>query len=52
MDGGTSPAWIRNAAQELVGVLPNAQRQTLEGQAHDVAPDALAPVLERFFTAR
>jgi hypothetical protein len=49
--GGASPTWMRRAAQALVGVLPNATSQTLEGQAHDVAPDALAPALEHFFTA-
>ena len=52
MHGGASPTWLRNAAQALVGVLPNAKHQTLEGQAHDVAADALAPALEQFFTAQ
>ena len=33
----------------VADVLPNAQRRTLEGQTHDVAPDALAPVLEKYF---
>jgi hypothetical protein len=49
MDGGASPAWARNAVQALVDVLPNAQRRTLEGQTHDVAPESLAPVLVEFF---
>jgi pimeloyl-ACP methyl ester carboxylesterase len=49
MDGGESPAWQRTAVQALVDVLPHAQRRTLEGQTHGVAPDALAPVLEAFF---
>jgi pimeloyl-ACP methyl ester carboxylesterase len=49
MDGGESPAWQRTAVQALVDVLPHAQRRTLEGQTHGVAPDALAPVLEEFF---
>jgi pimeloyl-ACP methyl ester carboxylesterase len=49
MDGGESPAWQRTAVQALVDVLPQAQRRTLEGQTHGVAPDALAPVLEEFF---
>ena len=49
IDGGASPAFLQNAAQALADVLPNAQRRTLEGQTHDVAPDALAPVLEKYF---
>ena len=32
-------------------LLPNAQRRTLQGQEHNVAAEALAPVLENFFLA-
>jgi pimeloyl-ACP methyl ester carboxylesterase len=49
MDGGASPAWARNAVEALGAALPNAHRRTLEGQTHQVAPEALAPVLEEFF---
>lgn len=49
MDGGASPQWIRNSARALADVLPNAQHRTLEGQAHDAAPEVLAPEIERFF---
>ncbi len=49
MDGGNSPAWARHAVQALVSLLPNAQRRTLPGQVHSVAPEALAPVLTEFF---
>lgn len=49
MDGGASPAWMRNGVQALVDVLPNAQRRTLEGQTHDVKPEVLAPVLTECF---
>jgi pimeloyl-ACP methyl ester carboxylesterase len=49
MDGGASPAWMRNAVQALVDVLPCAQRYTLENQTHVVSPQALAPVLAAFF---
>ncbi|MFG1707475.1 alpha/beta fold hydrolase [Nonomuraea sp. M3C6] len=49
MDGGKSPAWIRNAARSLAALLPNAEHRTLEGQTHIVKPAALAPVLEGFF---
>ncbi|HEX6557327.1 MAG TPA: alpha/beta hydrolase [Ktedonobacteraceae bacterium] len=49
MDGGASPAFMRNAAQAAAHALPNAKRRTLEGQTHDVAPEVLAPVLVEFF---
>jgi pimeloyl-ACP methyl ester carboxylesterase len=49
IDGGASPPWLGNAAQGLVDVLPEARRQTIEGQAHEVDPALLAPVLEEFF---
>jgi pimeloyl-ACP methyl ester carboxylesterase len=49
MDGGASPAWMRNAVQALVDALPCARRCTLEGQTHVVAPEVLAPVLIEFF---
>src|SRR5437660_1225092 len=49
IDGGASPAFMHNAAQAVAHALPNAQHRTLEGQTHDVAPEALAPVLMEFF---
>ncbi len=49
IDGGASPAFMQNAAQATADALHNAQRRTLEGQTHDVAPEVLAPVLEEFF---
>jgi hypothetical protein len=49
LDGGARPQWMRTAAQTLADRLPNAQRRTLEGQTHQVAPEALAPVLVEFF---
>ena len=51
MDGGASPAWIRNSAQALEDILPNARHRTLEGQTHNAAPEVLAPEIERFFIA-
>jgi pimeloyl-ACP methyl ester carboxylesterase len=47
--GGASFPWMAATAQQLVDALPNALRQTLEGQQHDVDPNALAPVLVEFF---
>jgi hypothetical protein len=40
---------MQSAAQAVAFALPNAHRRTLEGQTHDVAPEALAPVLVEFF---
>ena len=49
MDGGKSPAWMRHAMQALAQTLPNANYHTLAGQTHMVKPEALAPVLVKFF---
>lgn len=48
--GGASEAFFQHGTQALVDILPNAQRRTLEGQTHEVAAEALAPVLMEFFT--
>jgi pimeloyl-ACP methyl ester carboxylesterase len=50
IDGGTVP-WMTNAAQAVTESLPNAQRRTLAGQPHNVAPEAIAPVLVEWFKA-
>jgi pimeloyl-ACP methyl ester carboxylesterase len=52
MDGGKSPAWMRNATRALAGVLPNATYRTLARQTHMVKPKALAPPLLEFFTSQ
>ena len=49
MDGGDSPAWMRNAARALNALLPDVQYRTLEGQDHAAPPDVLAPEIEEFF---
>jgi hypothetical protein len=49
--GGGGPAWSRNAAEALVKLLPHAGRYSLEGQFHTLTPDALTPVLGKFFLA-
>jgi len=49
VDGGASPAWVRNGARAIAGLLPDARRSTLEGQTHEVDPEVLAPVLKDFF---
>jgi len=49
LDGGDSPAPMRNAVAAVAGLLPNVKRITLEGQGHGAPADVLAPVLEAFF---
>ncbi len=49
IDGGKSPAWMRNAMRSLSEVLPNATYRTLPGQTHMVSASALTPVLTEFF---
>jgi len=49
--GGKSPAWLHHGMQALTNILPRAENRILEGQTHMVKPEALAPVLEEFFSA-
>jgi pimeloyl-ACP methyl ester carboxylesterase len=51
IDGGKSPASMRNGVKQLADLLPNARYTTLEGQTHIVKPGVLAPVLTDFFEA-
>jgi pimeloyl-ACP methyl ester carboxylesterase len=48
IDGGTNP-WLSLAAETVASVLPNAQRHTITGQPHNVADEAMAPVLREYF---
>jgi len=50
MDGGASFSFLRATADAIAKILPNGQRHTLEGQTHNVAPEAIAPVLRDFFS--
>jgi pimeloyl-ACP methyl ester carboxylesterase len=49
MDGGKSPAWMRNAQAAIARVLPRATARTLPGQNHMVSAEAIAPALIEFF---
>lgn len=52
MDGGASlesMPFMRASAEKLTQAIPNAKHRTVEGQAHDVSSEALAPVLSEFF---
>jgi pimeloyl-ACP methyl ester carboxylesterase len=49
LSGSASPAGLRQAAAATAEALPTAELRVLDGQTHDVAPTALAPVLIDFF---
>jgi pimeloyl-ACP methyl ester carboxylesterase len=49
MDGGQSYPFMHTAAVALAKAMPHAQHRTLEGQTHEVTPEALAPALIEFF---
>lgn len=51
MSGSESYPFMHASAQALAGSIPNGQYRGLEGQTHEVAPEALSPVLVEFFTA-
>jgi pimeloyl-ACP methyl ester carboxylesterase len=50
IDGGTTP-WMTHTADALAKAVPTAQRHTLTGQPHNVADDAMAPVVIDFVLA-
>ena len=49
MAGGESDPSVHITAKALAKAIPHAKYRALEGQAHEVAPEALAPVLIEFF---
>ncbi|MEP7294482.1 MAG: alpha/beta fold hydrolase [Chloroflexota bacterium] len=51
MTGSETYPFMHAAADALTDAIPNAERRTLEGQTHEVAPEVLAPVLIEFFSA-
>ncbi|HEU5133592.1 MAG TPA: alpha/beta hydrolase [Steroidobacteraceae bacterium] len=53
MDGGASEGpmpFMRATADKLGKTIPGAQRQVVEGQAHDVSAPVLAPLLLKFLS--
>jgi pimeloyl-ACP methyl ester carboxylesterase len=50
LDGSDTGAWAASSARALTAALPDPHHRTLDGQAHNVAWDVLAPVLKEFFT--
>lgn len=51
IDGGKSPAWMRNANAALAAAVPGATYRTLPGQTHMVKPAVLAAAVTGHFTA-
>ena len=51
MDGGASYPFMHIAATALASATPNARHRTLEGQTHEVAAEAIGPVLVEFFNS-
>jgi len=52
MDGDASEwPFMHITAVALANAIPNAQHRILEGQTHEVAAEAIAPVLVEFFKA-
>ncbi len=51
MNGGAGFPFMRDTALALAKAIPHAQHRTIEGQGHDVASEAIAPVLVEFFTS-
>jgi pimeloyl-ACP methyl ester carboxylesterase len=49
MSGGDTAPVLQKAARGVADVLPHGQFRILKDQTHDVAPEALAPVLVEFF---
>lgn len=47
--GGASPDFLSYGVRMLADVVPGARFEVVEGQDHDVAADAVAPHLLRFF---
>jgi pimeloyl-ACP methyl ester carboxylesterase len=50
--GSNSMPFFHNGAQTLAGTLPEAQHQLLENQDHNVAPEAVVPVLIEFLSTQ
>ncbi len=50
MNGSNSFPFMLDTARALAKAMPRGHHQTIEGAAHNVTDEALAPVLQAFFT--
>ena len=48
--GSATFPFLHDTARALAEAIPNAETRMLEGQAHNIADDAIAPVLKEFFS--
>jgi pimeloyl-ACP methyl ester carboxylesterase len=48
MAGGAGPEFMQRTAQAIAETVPRGQYRILDGQAHDLVPEVLAPVLRDF----
>jgi pimeloyl-ACP methyl ester carboxylesterase len=46
--GSASPAWLREAAIRTANAIPGARHDSLDGQDHNIAPDALTAAVAGF----
>ncbi|HLV36033.1 MAG TPA: alpha/beta hydrolase [Spirillospora sp.] len=51
LTGGATIPFMHETARALAASMPNAEHRVIEGQTHDIQPDAIAPVLIEFFKA-
>ncbi|MEW1911312.1 alpha/beta fold hydrolase [Kitasatospora sp. NPDC085895] len=51
LDGGASPELLRAPARAVAAAIPHAEYRSLPDQTHEVAADALAPALLKFFAS-
>ena len=51
MGGANSPAWFRRSVAEQAAAVPGAQLMMVEGYAHNVPTEVIAPLLADFFDA-
>lgn len=49
LTGGNSPEWIVSAGKAVAGTIRGAVHRVLDGQVHNVAPEAIIPELLEFF---
>lgn len=52
ISGTSGLPFMLETAKKLSGTIPGAELRTLDGQAHDVQAEVLAPILAEFFAAR
>jgi hypothetical protein len=49
IDSSKSPGMLRDAVRTVADLLPQGHQVTLDGKIHDVPPEILVPVLEKFY---